>query len=220
MMIETVKRLPYRFLGDVTNHVASRLRRLRSYNRIKVTDAEFDEQYAQGYWKRLEGITELGHYSLIAGYSAFLHKSPTILDVGCGHGVLQTRLAARYGNYTGIDISSEAIQQTEDRQDERTRFLAHDAATYVPDQTFDQIIFNEILYYIKDPVGLIDRYAPYLAENGRLIVSMYDGEQARAIWTMIERRYPCEDAVSVHHHASGIAWTVKTFLSPQQTRRI
>jgi 2-polyprenyl-3-methyl-5-hydroxy-6-metoxy-1,4-benzoquinol methylase len=212
MTTETDKWLPRRFLGYITNLVASGLRRLRSYNRIKVTDAEFNAQYAQGRWKSLEGIAELGHYSLIIGYSAFHHDSPAILDVGCGHGVLQMRLAGRYGDYTGIDFSSEAIRQTEDRQDERTRFLACDAAAYVPDRSFDQIIFNETLYYIKDPVGLIGRYVPYLAENGRLIVSMYESEQAQAVWALIERQYLCEDAVSVRHHASGIAWTVKTFL--------
>lgn len=215
-MIETAKWLPYRFLGDVANHVASRLRRLRFYNRMKYTDAELNALYAQGYWKRLEGIAELGHYSLIAGYSAFYHSSPAILDVGCGHGVLQARLAGRYRNYTGIDISSEAIQQTEDRQDGRTRFLACDAAAYVPDRCFDQIIFNEMLYYFKDPVGLIGHYVPYLAENGRLIISMYDADHSRAAWTLIERRYLCEDAVSICHPASATAWTVKTFLPPRQ----
>jgi 2-polyprenyl-3-methyl-5-hydroxy-6-metoxy-1,4-benzoquinol methylase len=220
MMTEITKWLPNRFLGDVTNQVASRLRRLRSYNRMKYTDAELNALYAQGYWERLEGIAELGHYSLIAGYSAFYHSSPAILDVGCGHGILQMRLAGRYRNYTGIDISSEAIQQTEDRQDGRTCFLACDAAAYVPDRIFDQIIFNEILYYFKDPVGLIGHYVPYLAENGRLIISMYDAEHSRGAWPLIERRYRCEDAVSIHHHASGTAWTVKTFLPPLAGRPV
>ena len=143
--------------------------------------------------------------------AAFFHESPAILDVGCGHGVLHRKLAGKYAHYTGIDSSSEAIGQAECRSDERTRFLVADATAYLPDRSFDQIVFNEILYYMATPSDLVAHYVPYLVANGRLIVSMYELDRARMIWPMLEKKYPCEDAVSVRHGASGLQWTIKTF---------
>ena len=174
-----------------------------------VSTAEFDAQYAKGEWQRLNSISELGHYSIIAGYSSFCHERPAILDVGCGQGLLQTRLAGRYAHYTGIDSSSEAIAQAECRKDERTRFLISDATTYVPERSFDQIVFNEILYYMQDPSGLLARYARYLVPNGCLIVSMYEADRPRLIWAMLEENHACADSVCVRHMPSGVQWTVK-----------
>ena len=77
--------------------------------------------------------------------------------------------------------------------------------------SFDQIVFNEILYYMAKPSDLIAHYVPYLGAAGRLIVSMYELDRSRIIWPMLEEKYPCEDAVAVRHVGSGLRWTIKTF---------
>src|SRR3982750_1762423 len=151
-----------RLLSRVNKVARLRPRGFASYEPMTVTRAEFDKQYANGEWKRLEHISELAHYSMIAGYSSFFHESPAILDVGCGHGVLQRKLAGKYAHYTGVDSSSETIGQAESHSDERTRFLVADATAYVPDRSFDQMVFNEILYYMAKPGDLIAHYLPYL----------------------------------------------------------
>ena len=60
----------------------------------------------------LKEIGELAHYSAIVGYCYYLNKSGTILDIGCGEGILQERLRSlNYSRYVGVDISAKAIRR-------------------------------------------------------------------------------------------------------------
>ena len=65
--------------------------------------------YREGAWTHLNEIEEIGHYAVIVGYLRFYFDKPTVLDLGCGHGRLLQLLEPHFDDYTGIDISSEAI---------------------------------------------------------------------------------------------------------------
>jgi 2-polyprenyl-3-methyl-5-hydroxy-6-metoxy-1,4-benzoquinol methylase len=81
--------------------------------------------------------------------SYYTHYRPggSLLDVGCGEGVLQRRLRALgYARYLGIDSSEEAIARAQTERDARTEFRCADAETYMPQDRFDVIVFNEVLY--------------------------------------------------------------------------
>jgi 2-polyprenyl-3-methyl-5-hydroxy-6-metoxy-1,4-benzoquinol methylase len=122
-------------------------------------------------WARLRSTSEVGRYAVIRGF--FQHFTPggAVLDVGCSDGILQERL--QYGRYTGIDNFADVVARASRKSDERTRFLQADAATYVPDEKFDAIIWNECLYYLAQPIEVIRRYPSYLRPNGVIIVSMF-----------------------------------------------
>jgi 2-polyprenyl-3-methyl-5-hydroxy-6-metoxy-1,4-benzoquinol methylase len=122
-------------------------------------------------WARLRSPSEIGRYAVIQGF--FQHFTPggSVLDVGCSDGILQERLS--YGRYTGIDLFAETIAKASRKNDAKTRFLQADAATYVPDEQFDAIVWNECLYYLADPIQVIQRYRSYLRPNGIMVVSMF-----------------------------------------------
>jgi 2-polyprenyl-3-methyl-5-hydroxy-6-metoxy-1,4-benzoquinol methylase len=40
-------------------------------------------------------------------------------------------------------------------------------------ERFDSIVFNEMLYYADDPIGLLKRYAFLLREGGVILCSIY-----------------------------------------------
>lgn len=122
-------------------------------------------------WERLRSPTELGRYSVINGYCQHFTPNGSVLDVGCSDGILQERLV--YGRYTGIDLFADSVARAQPKSDERTRFMQADAATYVPNELFDAIIWNECLYYLKNPIEVITRYRNYLRPNGVMIVSMF-----------------------------------------------
>jgi SAM-dependent methyltransferase len=170
----------------------------------------WDQEFLTGHWRCLESVSELGHYSLIAGYaSASVPK--TILDVCCGQGVLAGHLkSVPYQRYLGIDFSSDAVgKASNSHADVRTTFLVADARAFDPEEVFDLIVFNECLYYFGNPAEMIRKYAKNLAPNGRVIISMFVAPENMAVWRSVQRGLVVVDAVTVKNHESKRSWTVK-----------
>ena len=147
----------------------------------------FDDQFKTGFWDYLSNLDELGHYSIIAGYCYFWKPHPSILDVGCGQGVLQGRLnIGSYSYFEGIDFSKEAILQAEHRVDAKTTFRVTPILDYKTEKLFDIIIFSESLYYldnINEISKVIDRYTQFLEVNGKIIISHYNyAQNINKIW--------------------------------------
>lgn len=136
---------------------------------------EWDEQYAAGEWNFLEQLGELGRYSLITGYIQHFCPKGEVLDVGCGTGLLAQRLVdSRIKKYTGIDLSSSAIEIAKSKiQNSKMSFHNENAAEYITDKKYDVVILNEVLYYIPDPDKQTLRYLEMLKPKGVLIVSNY-----------------------------------------------
>ena len=95
-----------------------------------------------------------------------------MLDVGCAEGLLRAWLPQTV-KYHGIECSSEACQRARER-------LPADAIVNVMaerfeagDAKYDCVIFNEMLYYARDPVGLVDKYSRLLTASGVMICSIF-----------------------------------------------
>jgi 2-polyprenyl-3-methyl-5-hydroxy-6-metoxy-1,4-benzoquinol methylase len=173
------------------------------------SQARWEREYASGRWSYLSGVDELAHYSVIVGYYAFLKPGGSVLDVGCGEGILQTRLSPHgYCRYLGIDFAAGAIHRLTEKRDLATEFHVADATSFTTDQKFDAIIFNESLYYFQDPVSLVERYLAFLASDGIIIVSMVVARNRVAIWNAIGTVLKAIDETTVFNRA-GLGWTVK-----------
>jgi 2-polyprenyl-3-methyl-5-hydroxy-6-metoxy-1,4-benzoquinol methylase len=171
--------------------------------------ARWEREYASGRWSYLGAIDELAHYSVIVGYYAFLKPGGSVLDVGCGEGILQARLAPHgYCRYLGIDFAASAIDQMAARRDPTTEFRVADAASFTPSEKFDVIIFNESLYYFREPISIVERYLDFLASDGIIIVSMEVARNRVAIWNTIGTVLNVVDATTVFNGA-GLGWTIK-----------
>lgn len=190
------------------------------YQPYKVDTETWNSEYSSGRWAYLGQIEELGRYSVLAGYCHHFDHLRTILDVGCGEGLLRDALCpTAYDRYVGIDISSEAIHQAERKQadddgsevtqDKEIQFVAADAMAYEPTGTFDVVILNEVLYYLKDPLREIKRYAECLTDQGILVISMYHGYAPDLIWKMLVQEAAIDEVSIVH--PSGVSWTVKAY---------
>src|SRR5260221_435293 len=124
-----------------------------------VTKSRWDVEYAAGSWSFLENIEEAAHNYILASYLAKLKPNASLLDVGCGQGVLQSIInMTGYSNYVGIDMSDEAIILAKIRENHQTKFLACDGESYATVEKFDVIVFNESLYYFKDPFSILNKY--------------------------------------------------------------
>jgi len=174
-----------------------------------------DAQYTRGSWDYLWGAAELPRFSVVVGRCHELNPAARILEIGCGEGILRARMdRSRIARFVGVDLSREAIRRaTEAGSDDSTAFVCADATTYVPDEQFDIVVFNECLEYFDDPIGVARRYEASLAEGGAFVVSMFAGRhtaRTRRIWKGLDAAYRPADSTRVTNHA-GDSWVIKTY---------
>jgi 2-polyprenyl-3-methyl-5-hydroxy-6-metoxy-1,4-benzoquinol methylase len=184
--------------------------RLLPYNSLTVSPASWDTEYANGRWTYMRQRTQLVRYSIIAGYCHSFKPGASILDIGCGEGILKEHLSPHlYTHYLGMDLSEQAISRAKALfEDDNHEFLVANMEQYEPDRSFDVIVFNECLYYASDPVSLVKKYERYLNDSGIFIISMYDILRSQILWTMLEDVY--SNCHQVHYQNSdGGSWTIK-----------
>ncbi len=112
----------------------------------------WDREYQSGQWDYLDGPAEMPRYATIFGYARASNSHASVLDVGCGAGILLHWLDRDIERYVGIDLSSTAIEQARSQHLlDSARFEVADAATFNTNDRFDIIVLNEILYYMNSP---------------------------------------------------------------------
>ena len=176
----------------------------------------WEAQYAAGRWDYLGQLSELARFSILAGYICHLKPGATVLDTGCGQGVLLRRLPIScYSKYVGIDLSSSAISVAQVHGNERSTFFAADCEEYSPAEQFDVIVFNEVLCCLRDPLHTVERYARSLNPGGLLLVSLCTAARGSStILRRLKRAYATVDEVRVVHGGRKVSW-VCTALHPE-----
>jgi 2-polyprenyl-3-methyl-5-hydroxy-6-metoxy-1,4-benzoquinol methylase len=164
------------------------------YRKALVRDSE--KRYASGRWDYMNDIAEAHRYSIIAGCCAYFTPSNRrVLDVGCGEGILQQRMAS--AEYVGVDMNAAAIAKAQARGADHATFVVADAAQgYQASDSFDAIVFNESLYYIRDPAEVFARYRQSLSPDGIMVVCMFQTYLARQLWRKL-RSFGMEELTTV-----------------------
>jgi 2-polyprenyl-3-methyl-5-hydroxy-6-metoxy-1,4-benzoquinol methylase len=179
----------------------------------RTVQSRWDARWADPAFYEAYALDELAHYSMLAGYQKALKPGASVLDVGCGDGILRTHLHTDgFGKYVGIDFP-EAIARAARRTDARTTFAASDMRQFVPAERFDVIVFNESLYYVDAPLDELRRYASFLAADGVFLVSMHRKPKSEKIWAHIATEFLMIDRVTIGN-AQGIEWILGAFRPP------
>lgn len=112
---------------------------------IESSQEQWDEEYRSRMWDYLSDITEYARYSVVYGYIRKFNGDEGILDMGCGAGLLfDMLLDDEKSNYTGVDLSKEAIRIASGKTS-RDQFQNADINHYVPHKRYDVFVFNESL---------------------------------------------------------------------------
>ncbi len=152
---------------------------------------------------------------MIAAYATQRFESPSILDVGCGHGRLLKMLAPHgFNGYVGIDLSTEAIDRAKSLHIENARFVAADFERRPMSGKFNTIIFNESLYYARKPADVLASYSSCLNKDGVVIVSMFSKGNAGSIWKSLKAGFTTVDSTTVINN-NNKAWDIKV-LQPKR----
>jgi len=176
----------------------------------------WEEQYRQGGWELMRRFDEVARYSVIAAYLHHLRPGGSVLDVGCGEGLLADHLRPfGYSRYLGVDLSETAIGQAAGRVDAATSFAAADAESYVPPEGWDAVVFNECVYYFNDPVGTVGRYEAFLAAGGVFVVSTFRSRRADVIARRLTDLYGLIEETAITNRKG--TWVVRV-LRPRSGR--
>ena len=137
----------------------------------------WDKQYKSGRWDSLQSEKEAKRYQQIVDYiSKYAISNPSILDIGCGDGVLNLRMEGiEFDYFLGLDFSKVSIEMANKKNLPKSEFIAADAITYKPKRNFDVIVFNEAFYYIHDTEkdNVLNRMLSHLNKDGIMITSIY-----------------------------------------------
>ena len=105
------------------------------------------------------------------------------------------------------ETPSFAITGLAKQHSERRSFFAADGEHYVPTEQFDIIVFNEVLYFFRDPLGAVERYASSLRGGGILLVSICTAfKGGTAILDRLKRVYTVLDETRVTHADNQWSW--------------
>lgn len=95
-------------------------------------------------------------------------KKCTILDIGCGGGLLTNTLAKAGHAVFGIDLSENSLEMGRQKDDTAsvTYLQASAEALPFPDETFDVVCAMDLLEHVEDPALVIAEAGRVLKKNG------------------------------------------------------
>ncbi len=123
----------------------------------------------------------------------------SILDLGCGTGVVTRALVAREGfsgRVTGIDYSPELISAAnrlaeEEGITDRVEFRVGDAQSIEDeDKSYDVVILHTVVSHVPDPGAVVSEAARVVKPGG--LVAIFDGDYASLTYAATNHEFDAE----------------------------
>lgn len=101
-------------------------------------------------------------------------RGKRVLDVGASTGYLARALTGRGCSVTGIEIDPDAALQAEEFCERVIvgNVEEMDLEGEIGEETFDVLVFGDVLEHLKDPLGALERFKPFLDPGGHVVASI------------------------------------------------
>jgi SAM-dependent methyltransferase len=174
----------------LTTKVENVVRRLKqSWGSAETKRELWNREFGSGRWDFCDNTEGDVIYGLIGKYS----RNGSILELGCGSGNTACELdASAYSEYTGVDISDNALEKAAARSKKagrasKNRYIQGDIVAYVPDGKFDVILFRESIYYVPPYkiTAVLRRYSESLAPQGVILVRWHDASKGSEFLSLL-----------------------------------
>ena len=123
-------------------------------------------RYLSGYVDKID-IEEEIMFSLLPD-----SKGCSLLDIGCGEGVVAFELQNRGFNVYGIDFSSVAVKNAKERGVNAIEYDIDKRAIPFKNNFFDVVWAGDVIEHVFDPFFLLEEIHRVLKDNGRLILNV------------------------------------------------
>jgi 2-polyprenyl-3-methyl-5-hydroxy-6-metoxy-1,4-benzoquinol methylase len=168
----------------------------------------WEKRYHETYESLLAGRSEYGRYGVVAEYLLRTLPGGSVLDIGCGPGILAGLLQHSTLSYTGLDISDEAIRLAKARFPEmREHFHTASYETFRSEERYDAVVASEILYYI-DAELFLRNCGRLLRHGGHLVVTVYDFEEGRRLLPLVTSRMKDPFRAEVYNAGKELRWHI------------
>jgi ubiquinone/menaquinone biosynthesis C-methylase UbiE len=141
---------------------------------------DYDREYAAetpgGYALRVRRRKVLDLFDKAGG---------TVLDVGCGPGVMVAELVERGCTFRGVDPSADMISIARERfpENDRVSFITGDAARLeFPDNSFDAVLCMGVMDFVPNGQQAIGEMIRVLKPGGTLIITVTNLFSAYSWW--------------------------------------
>jgi 2-polyprenyl-3-methyl-5-hydroxy-6-metoxy-1,4-benzoquinol methylase len=97
----------------------------------------------------------------------------SVLDVGCGTGMLVREVAARGASRViGLDYAAPAIEEAQSiPHPDNVEFVTADIMSWTPPCRFDVVVTLGTLEHLDEPARFLARMTEFLAEDGTIIIA-------------------------------------------------
>jgi len=173
------------------------------------------DQYEQR-WARYLNVT---HSKLLASLPAGAAPR-SILDLGCGTGLLLTKLRQHYpdAQLTGVDRSGAMLDQARQRLPQATFIETDLARLHLNPRQYDLIVSSSVFHFV-DVALVLSQITPALDPNGWLVVVDYSGESwFRAVGWLYDHFLEAQQALSRRQLARQLTAAGLTVEHQQQFR--
>ncbi len=131
----------------------------------------------------------LGYIDRISGLSG-----KSVLDVGCGGGILAESMAAAGATVTGIDLADKSLQVAklhllESGRQVEYRKIAVEALVVERPAHYDIVTCMEMLEHVPDPAGVIAACAKLVKPNGYVFFSTLNRNPKSYLFAIIGAEY-------------------------------
>jgi 2-polyprenyl-6-hydroxyphenyl methylase/3-demethylubiquinone-9 3-methyltransferase len=121
-------------------------------------------------------------------------KGKTVLDVGCGGGILSESMAMKGAKVTGIDLGEKALKvaqlhSLDSNVDVSYRLISAEELAIEQPESFDVVTCLEMLEHVPDPASIVEACTKLVKPGGHIFFSTINRNPKSYLFAVVGAEY-------------------------------